>query len=363
MKKLFILLSGMMLLGLSSKAYAENIFEWKDGTVSVRNIEAVDSITFYGDGLYNITCSEATGVTKTSFSGTATVTLASGVKSVVGVNPSRTVGLCYSFKNEEPTMNDETRYLGSEVKSYDFTLEGLVTGKTYYYRAYMILFGNVYYGEVSSVKLNEEVIVDNSCYINGHWFVDLELPSGMLWADTNIGAATAADYGDYFAWGETATKDVYSWDNYKYGTSMETLTKYNYTDGLTELEASDDAAVAAWGDQCRMPTSAEYKELLNSDYCSWSWVTMKDSNGADITGYKVTSKKNGNSIFFPTSGGHLDDALILDGQNGFFWAASVSTIEDGLYAYALNFGEGGYHFFSSYDRYHGFPVRPVASQQ
>ncbi len=33
--------------------------------------------------------------------------------------------------------------------------------------------------------------------INGHKFVDLGLPSGLLWAENNVGAETAADYGCY----------------------------------------------------------------------------------------------------------------------------------------------------------------------
>ena len=38
---------------------------------------------------------------------------------------------------------------------------------------------------------------------NGHEYVDLELPSGNMWAKTNIGATNPEDYGLYFAWGET----------------------------------------------------------------------------------------------------------------------------------------------------------------
>ena len=34
-------------------------------------------------------------------------------------------------------------------------------------------------------------------------WVDLGLPSGLLWATCNVGANSPEDYGDYFAWGET----------------------------------------------------------------------------------------------------------------------------------------------------------------
>ena len=49
----------------------------------------------------------------------------------------------------------------------------------------------------------------------GDW-VDLDLPSGLLWATRNVGATSPEDYGDYFAWGETQTKEFYTWSNYRY---------------------------------------------------------------------------------------------------------------------------------------------------
>ena len=62
-------------------------------------------------------------------------------------------------------------------------------------------------------------------------WVDLGLPSGLLWATCNLGATTPEEYGGYYAWGETTTKEVYSWANYKYCTvdaegGLLTLTKY-----------------------------------------------------------------------------------------------------------------------------------------
>ena len=42
-------------------------------------------------------------------------------------------------------------------------------------------------------------IVDNGDSLNGHDYVDLGLPSGILWATCNIGASHPEDCGDYFA--------------------------------------------------------------------------------------------------------------------------------------------------------------------
>ena len=43
---------------------------------------------------------------------------------------------------------------------------------------------------------------------NAQTYVDLGLPSGTLWADRNVGAASPEDCGDYFAWGETTSKSI-----------------------------------------------------------------------------------------------------------------------------------------------------------
>ena len=97
--------------------------------------------------------------------------------------------------------------------------------------------------------------------------VDLGLPSGLKWASCNVGATTPEGYGDYFAWGETATKKDYSWATYKHANGDKNkLTKYctdasygndGFTDDKTTLDPEDDAATANWGKEWRMPTDAE----------------------------------------------------------------------------------------------------------
>ena len=100
-------------------------------------------------------------------------------------------------------------------------------------------------------------------------YVDLGLPSGLLWATCNVGANAPEGFGDYFAWGETASKDNYDWSTYQHcNGSGSTLTKYcndsssgynGFTDILTTLLPEDDAATAIWGDAWRMPTAEEWQ--------------------------------------------------------------------------------------------------------
>lgn len=73
---------------------------------------------------------------------------------------------------------------------------------------------------------------------NGYDYVDLGLPSGTLWATCNVGAASPAGYGRYYAWGDIASKSKYDYASYRFGSYP--YTKYNVEDGLTELELEDD---------------------------------------------------------------------------------------------------------------------------
>ena len=113
---------------------------------------------------------------------------------------------------------------------------------------------------------------DKTMIIDGHKFVDLALPSGLLWAETNLGATDATGYGDYYAWGETTTKENYSWSTYSYGKQVSSLSKYNATDGKTQLESTDDAAYVNWGSYCHIPTLANYQELTSTDNCTWTYT-------------------------------------------------------------------------------------------
>ena len=187
--------------------------------------------------------------------------------------------------------------------------------------------------------------------------VDLGL--SVKWANMNVGAISPEDYGDYFAWGETTTKETYDWSTYKWcNGSYDKQTKYNNNssygtvDKKTTLDLSDDAARANWGGSWRMPTDAEMTELRTN--CTWTWTTQ---NG--VNGYKVTSKKSGytsNSIFLPAAGHRYNSSLDPAGRGGLYWSSSLSTVSS-LLAYGLTFGDSVYRISNS--RYFGHSVRPV----
>lgn len=198
-----------------------------------------------------------------------------------------------------------------------------------------------------------------------HEWVDLGLPSGTLWATCNVGAEKPEDFGDYFAWGETVGynggKTNFSWSTYKYcqGT-RRTLTKYctdsniGTVDNKTELDSEDDAATVNWGSEWCMPTVDQYEELINNSYTTTVWTAV---NG--VSGRKITSKRNGNSVFLPAAGFREETSLEYAGSEGNYWSRSLHKMES-WGAYLLRFSES-YELMSGSDDIRGVgqSVRPV----
>lgn len=183
--------------------------------------------------------------------------------------------------------------------------------------------------------------------------VDLGLPSGLLWSNMNIGATTPEGYGNYYAWGETDTKDTYTWDTYKYGNSTTNITKYNSTDGLTTLESTDDAAAVNWGGTWRMPTTEEYTELREN--CTWTWTTKNGVNGYEVKG------TNGNSIFLPAAGYRNNEDLSEVGFFGYCWSGLLySAVPQSSFCFIFSQNN---IFNRAQDRFFGYPIRPVKSPQ
>ena len=202
------------------------------------------------------------------------------------------------------------------------------------------------------IFLQEDTPLSHDC-------VDLGLPSGTLWATTNIGAANPEDFGDYFAWGETQPKDVYDWSTYMWcnGNNNFALTKYNndsshgnngFVDNKTELDPEDDAATANWGSEWRMPSLEQIQELLNN--CTTQWTAINGVNGR-----LLTSTINGETLFLPANG-YLDGST-FNGGSGNYWSRTLDT-SFSPQAYYLNFGSSLVRTYSL-GRQYGFSVRAV----
>ena len=205
----------------------------------------------------------------------------------------------------------------------------------------------------SEEKDNEEIISSN---VDSYESVDLGL--SVKWATCNVGAEKPEDFGDYFAWGETAPKSDYSWSTYKFTTDGgSTFTKYTGSD-KTVLDAADDAATANWGDAWRMPTLEEMQDLL--DNCTWEWQAAGNTEFGGVAGMKVTSKKDGYTdkyIFLPAAGCRDGSSLYDAGSDGYYWSASLNAGK-AWSAYSRSFNSLRLEL-SNFQRYLGLAVRPV----
>ncbi len=172
------------------------------------------------------------------------------------------------------------------------------------------------------------VPVPNDC-------VDLGLASGLLWAKYNIGTTEPTQLGNYYAWGETSPKKKYYSDNYKYfiwkGDDLKRISKYNEEDGKTVLDLEDDAARANLGVGYRIPTKADWEELLED--CKWEAVTatlpieLDPSQKKGIARWKVTGP-NGNSIVLPMTGGFKADGwAVMPDYDTYYTTANLYPAE------------------------------------
>lgn len=234
-------------------------------------------------------------------------------------------------------------------------------------------------------------IGDEDINLTAYFFaatVDLGLESGTIWATCNLGAEYPWDYGDYYAWGETETKEDYSTETYKYCEGTErTLTKYcgdaeygynGFADALTTLEAADDAATTVLGPDYSMPTEANWKELTEQCYWVWTW-NYNNQNGWGYIVYKAKAEGDkGTKVYAkgtPSSSYSLKDAHIFlpaagirnttrgyfYGQKGCYWSVSLYWRVD--YASCCNFDDSNVYPLSSYYRDHGLSIRPVSHKK
>lgn len=195
---------------------------------------------------------EATDVTLTS------ATINGNVTSDGGSNV-KTRGFYYGTNQGELTQNITS---GRGTGSFSTQLYSLTQGTRYYYKAYAVNSVDTTYGEVK--------FFDMPAAINGHEYVDLGLPSGMLWATCNAGASSPEDYCG----------------TYPFGTSV------------------------TWGGNWRLPTKVDFEELIGA--CSHQWTERNGKYGMLFTG------TNGKSVFFPSRSGDIS-------STGIYWTSTSSN--------------------------------------
>ena len=283
---------------------------------------------------------------------------------------SATISGNLNFQSEGSFSKSAVLYYSSS----ESTLEGLKsngTGKTLtlgadgsYTAALSSLSSSTSYNFVVVAKVDDVEFVSVTSN-----FSTLDPPSGsvdlglsVFWATCNLGASKPTEYGGYYQW--AGIEDVsdtgicLEFKNCPYHTGYDResgWTKYSKGDYKTLLEPMDDAATVALGGKWRIPTSAEWFELIMN--CSWTWTTIDR-----VKGYKVQSKKSGytdNWIFLPAAGVREYCRLIDVGSGGLYWSSSLSK-DHTWGAYSLKFNSS---YVDRYDpaRSCGLSVRPVTN--
>ena len=190
-------------------------------------------------------------------------------------------------------------------------------------------------------------------------FVDLGL--SVKWAKGNICKDSNGNYyigeptdkGCYYSWGNIEGHNKGEGYNFSSSTYKSTPGK-SLTANIASNDSAHDAALACLGTGKRMPTKAEFDELI--DNCTVTWVTSY--NGVSVAGRVFKSKKAGytdKEIFIPASGYYNGSTLNNEGSYGIYWS---STYYFSSYAYYLYFNSS--NVGTDYlDRYCGLSVRAV----
>lgn len=148
--------------------------------------------------------------------------------------------------------------------------------------------------------------------LNGHDYVDLQLPSGKLWSTKNYGASSVTDYGTYVEW------------------------------------SSNDIVTSSWGSEWHTPTINDLKELINN--CQWTWTSLNGTKGYEVRG------NNGNTIFLPAAGIKMG-AVMKVGEWCYYWS---STAESSNMTYILMCTQSSV-WYGSQNTMAYLPIRPIAS--
>lgn len=200
--------------------------------------------------------------------------------------------------------------------------------------------------------------------IKEYEYVDLGLPSGLKWANMNLGATSETDYGDYYMWGSTKpnTADECNWTNApftngdsNYDEEYFTSHKSEWLDDKDNLKSEYDAAYKATNGMARMPTKDDFQELLENTEDEW----IINFNGTGVNGRKFISKTDTSKYIFIPAAGNCYYGSVLDvGYYGYVWSSSLSASYPN-YAWYLGFHSGNCYVSYGNDRYDGQSVRGV----
>jgi len=196
-------------------------------------------------------------------------------------------------------------------------------------------------------------------YLNYHIndeeeMVDLGL--SVKWSTHNLGASSPTDFGQYYFWGDTV--------GIRRPINDDEIVPYSgqYTEFESRLQnhiakTRYDAAYQLQGKNWRMPTVADFRELMNKCSCVRIYVN-------DVCGFLFTGP-NGNMLFLPEAEGlkpryqNLSSGMIFNDNDSFkavYWTDeladySVYVYDDNLITIKDRYWRNYYHY--------ALPIRAV----
>ncbi len=141
-------------------------------------------------------------------------------------------------------------------------------------------------------------------------YVDLGLPSGTLWATTNLGESAVGEGGYPYTLGETVPHPEFRYP----GVMCPSIED--------PVSGATDAATANWGTEWCMPTEAQWDELLNTANATRSYITTYTKGGI-----KFTSTRNSNFIFLPYCGLYADNGIPGGTSYGYYRSSTGKHYE------------------------------------
>lgn len=214
----------------------------------------------------------------------------------------------------------------------------------YWYRAYVKVGGEYIYGDAQHYGLE---------------LVDLGLPSGIKWANMNLGANKPSEFGKYYAWGETSPRPDndfdYSEAKYEFKQNNTWVNIGTTIDGKLDIQRSEhDAAMVNMGKMWQLPTQADYRELI--DNCTWSQVTVNDVNC-----FKFVSNKYPNRYIILPQAGYRSGTGVENSNEGVYMSSIHRDDSRSYHLYLQNNGTPQATEGSNYNsKWKGHSVRAIA---
>lgn len=328
--------------GYSADALKESVLASYDGNTFAATITGLQTgvtvyyqayvrlqgkVYYYGE-IKSLVTTTATVTTKEASGVTANAAVLGG--NVTDAPQGAVCGVLISASSDVEMVRAGVNMTAAELASdYSIERKGLLPSTSYYYVAYLDLGSGVVYGDVESFTTSAHNFdLDND-------LVDLGL--SVKWAKYNVGAASEAEFGGLFGFGDL-------------NGVMTTINPADYASADTYKTASD-LAFQVTGGKTTLPTAADFEELFS--LCKKEWTEVDG-----VAGYRLTGP-NGNSIFLPAAGTRTQSDVKGEGVEGYYLTGTINP-SNTSFAVTYQFNQG-LDTKTTTPVYQAVAVRPIST--